>query len=247
MILASSLDPKWLSNSWLVGDRPGGPAVLIDGGAPMGPIVEALDAHRLTLEKLLCTHHHPDHVLHNPDYRARYGCAIVAHPAEAGLFRHVDEEVGGGQELQVGALRIRTLHIPGHTSGQLAFLVNDAALFTGDTLFRESVGGTRGADHTTYDDLRRSVMEVLMRLPHELAVHPGHTASTTLAHEWQHNPFVRLWRELDPPTDRPCRAFGEAARLLLEARDYDGGTKCVVRFDADQRLDVVPGSRVEAA
>ena len=91
-----------------------------------------------------------------------------------------------------------------------------------------------------------SVMEVLMALPQETAVHPGHTEATTIAREWDENPFVRAWRGLDAPAARRCTAFGAPATLLLEARDYDGGTKCWVRFDEDGREDLVPGSRVKA-
>jgi len=87
-------------------------------------------------------------------------------------------------------------------------------------------------------------MEVLMQLPADTPVHPGHTEPTTIGREWEDNPFVRAWRGVDAPTTRRCKAFGRAATLLLDARDYDGGRKCWVAFD-DGTLDVVPGSRVE--
>ena len=74
-----------------------------------------------------------------------------------------------------GGLRIRPLHIPGHTIGQLAFLVNDEMVFTGDTLFRRTVGGTRAPGHTTFEDIQHSLLEVLMKLPKETLVYPGHT------------------------------------------------------------------------
>jgi hypothetical protein len=88
-------------------------------------------------------------------------------------------------------------------------------------------------------------MEVLMRLPREMEVCPGHVDATTVGREWEENPFVRLWRGVETPTERPCTAFGREATLLLRAPDYDGGTKCWVRFADGGVLDVVPGSRVE--
>jgi glyoxylase-like metal-dependent hydrolase (beta-lactamase superfamily II) len=86
-------------------------------------------------------------------------------------------------------------------------------------------------------------MERLLRLPHDTTVHPGHTDETTIGEEWEENPFVRFWRNLDAPAERACEVAGEPALLLLEARDYDGGTKCMVRWESGE-LDIVPGSRV---
>ena len=117
----------------------------------------------------------------------------------------------------------------------LAFVVNDERVFTGDTLFRGSVGGTRAPGHTSFEELRHSIMEVLMRLPKRTSVHPGHTEPTTVAEEWDGNPFIRMWRGLDRPVEKRCTALGQPATLLLRARDYDGGTKCWVRFDAGGR------------
>src|SRR5690606_39124698 len=151
----------------------------------------------------------------------------------------LDAQLEDGDEQRVGELVLRALHIPGHTRGQLAFS-GAGAVFTGDTLFRGSVGGTRGRGHDTFEALRRSI-ERLLELPPATTVYPGHGDASTIEHERAHNPFVRAWRGEEVPEPRACTAFGEPAELLLEARDYDGGTKCWVRF-ADGREDVVPGS-----
>lgn len=246
MIVERTMDPGWLSNAYLVADRPGGHAVLIDSGGPVAPILETVARHRLTLTHLLCTHHHADHVTHNAEYRARFGCPVCGHARERELFGGLDLEIGDGDEIATGGLRVRALHVPGHTLGQLAYLVNDERVFTGDTLFRESVGGTLAPGHGTFEELRHSIMEVLMRLPREMQVHPGHTEPTTIGEEWERNPFIRAWRGLEAPRETRCVALGRPAALLLRARDYDGGSKCWVRFDEGRRLDVVPGSRVES-
>ncbi len=247
MIIEKTMSDGWLSNTWLVGDRPGGHAVLIDTGGPMEPIVEAIERHRLTVSHVLCTHHHIDHVQHNAAYKSRFGCPICGHRSENRLFGGLDLELSDGDELVTGGLHIRALHTPGHTLGMLAFLVNEQRVFTGDTLFRRTVGGTRAPGHTTFEELRHSIMEVLMRLPKQTAVHPGHTDPTTIAEEWEHNPFIRLWRGVATPAERRCTAFGQPATLLLQARDYDGGTKCWVRFEEGNKLDVVPGSQVRVS
>ena len=244
MIVEKTMSEGWLSNTYLVADKPGGHAVLIDTGGPSGPIMRKIEALRLTVTHVLCTHHHIDHVQHNDDYKSRFGCPICGHTREKELFGSLDVDLKDGDELVSGDLHIRALHTPGHTLGMLAFLVNEQRVFTGDTLFRRSIGGTRAPGHTNFEDLKHSIMDVLLRLPKEMPVHPGHTDPTTIAEELEENPFVRMWRGLDTPVDRRCTAFGQPATLLLSALDYDGGQKCWVRFDEGNMLDVVPGSQV---
>ena len=244
MIVEKTMHSGWLSNTYLVADKPGGHAVLIDTGGPIEPIVAKIEELRLTVSHVLCTHHHHDHIAHNDDYSQRYGCPVCGHRREADLFGGgLDQQLDDGDELVSGDLHIRALHIPGHTVGQLAFLVNEERVFTGDTLFRGSVGGTRAPGHSTFDDIQHSIMDVLMQLPKETAIHPGHTEPSTIGREWDSNPFIRMWRRLEVPGERPCTALGQPAVLLLDAEDYDGGRKCQVRFE-DGTVDVVPGSRV---
>lgn len=246
MIVDKSMNRSYLSNTYLVGDRPGGRAVVIDTGGPTRPILDAIERHGLEVTHVLCTHHHLDHVAHNDDYKERFGCAVCAHRDESALIRGIDRELSDGDEIRSGDLTIRVLHVPGHTRGQLAFLVNEEAVFTGDTLFRRTVGGTRGPGASGFEDLQRSIMSVLMGLPHETVVYPGHMDETTVGQEWEQNPFIRVWRGLDSPAERRCTAAGRPATLLLEAGDYDGGTKCWVRFDDDGQRAIVGGSQVSA-
>jgi hydroxyacylglutathione hydrolase len=245
MIVESSMHSQWLSNAYLVADEPGGHGVVIDSGGPSEPLVEAIDRLELTVPYLLLTHHHGDHVAENHVYKERYDVEIRAHPLEAENLLDVDSAIEPGDVLEVGDLRIDGLHTPGHTAGMLAFRVNDEAVFTGDTLFKGSVGGVRAPGHTTFEDLRESIMDVLMKLPHETTVHPGHTDPTTIGNEWEHNAFIRLWRGLDPEGGERCTVQGESARLILWAPDYDGGHKAWVRWDGSGRDDIVPGSVVE--
>jgi hydroxyacylglutathione hydrolase len=180
-----------------------------------------------------------------------------------------------GETLSFGELEVRPLHTPGHTAGMLSLLVGDrsgvsaaagggrgrsatsaapggftggeaaAAVFTGDTLFRGSVGGVRAPGHTTYTDLRDSIMGTLMELPPDTVIHPGHADPTTVAREWEDNGFIRIWRGLDPQGTDACVALGDPATLVLLGEDYDGGKKAWVRW-ADGKDDIVPGSRVQA-
>ncbi len=220
MHVVRSMDPGWLSNAYLVYDRPGGSAVFIDSGAPLEPLLETVERERLRATYLLTTHSHPDHVAGHGEIRRRLDVSTAVGPVET------------------GGLRVDALATPGHSPDGLAFVVNGEAVFTGDTLFRGSVGGG------DFDGIRRSVMDVLMALPPQMAVYPGHAQPTTIGREWEENPFVRVWRGLDPEGDEPCRVGGEEAVLVVWSPDYDGKGKAWVRL-ASGRNAIVGGSRVE--
>jgi glyoxylase-like metal-dependent hydrolase (beta-lactamase superfamily II) len=214
------MDPGWLSNAYLVYDEPGGTAVFVDSGAPLAPLHETVEREGLTVTHLLITHGHGDHVAGNDELAGRYGIPVVTGPVET------------------GGLRIEALPTPGHSDDMVAFVVNGEGVFTGDTLFKDAVGGGN------YEQIREAVMDVLMALPHELRAYPGHTDETTIGREWEHNPFVRVWRGVEPGGTEPCRVAGEDATLVVWSPDYDGKGKAWVRF-ADGRDAIVGGSRVE--
>ena len=121
--------------------------------------------------------------------------------------------------------------------GGTAVFVDDL-VFTGDTLFKDAVGGGNLAQ------VRASVMDVFMTLPDETRVLPGHTDETTIGREWEENPFVRVWRGAEPEGTERCRVGGRDATLVVWSPDYDGKGKAWVRF-ADGRDAIVGGSRVE--
>jgi glyoxylase-like metal-dependent hydrolase (beta-lactamase superfamily II) len=245
VIVEKSMQPDFLSNSYLVADEAGGHGVVIDGGADPEPLLEAAERLELTVPLLLLTHHHYDHVSENHVWKERLDVEIRAHPLEAERLMDVDRAIEPGEVVEVGGLRVDGLHTPGHTDGMLSFRVNDAEVFTGDTLFKGSVGGVRAPGSTTFEDLKASIMDVLMKLPPETVVRPGHTDPTTIGDEWERNAFVRVWRGLDPESDERCRVGEEEATLVLFAPDYDGGHKAWVRWDESGRDDIVPGSQVE--
>ena len=238
------MSDEWLSNAYLVADEPGGRGVLIDSGGPAEPLLAAIERHELTVEHLLLTHHHHDHVVGNAVFKERLGAEILAHELEAKELTDVDRTIAPGEKLQVGGLRIEPLHTPGHTAGMLSFVV-DGMVFTGDTLFKGSVGGVKAPGSTGFADLKRSIMDVLLVLPPETQVQPGHTDPTTIGDEWEQNLFVRVWRGLDPESDERCTVWDQGATLVLWAPDYDGGHKAWVRWDESGEDDIVPGSQVE--
>ena len=217
MLVERSMDPGWLSNAYLLADEEGGTAVFVDSGAPMEPLFEAAERWNVRPEHVLRTHGDPDHVAHE----AELGLTVVTRSFDA------------------GGLHVEALPTPGHSADHLAFVVNGALCFSGDILFKDAVGGGRDVPA-----IKRSVMEVLMELPPETRVLPGHTDETTIGREWEQNPFVRYWRGLDDELGEPCRVAGEDATVVVDSPDYDGKGKLLVRF-ADGRAAIVGGSRVE--
>jgi hydroxyacylglutathione hydrolase len=193
-------------------------------------------------------------------------------PAGEGAASVDVDTIEAGQPLRFGTLEVCPLRTPGHTAGMLSFLVGEnadaaagagearpqsgaapgglraasAAVFTGDTLFRGSVGGVKAPGHTTYADLRDSIMGTLMELAPETVIYPGHAEATTVRDEWESNPFIRVWRGVDREGSERCTALGQEATLVLRAGDYDGGTKAWIRWP-DGSDDIVPGSRVQCA
>lgn len=243
MIVERSLHPQFLSNTYLVGTE-GGQGFFVDAGGPVAPLIEAAERHGIEPTHVLVTHHHHDHVSELPALKERWpGLEVLVHPDERGLMEGATGTMEPGEVVRVGELEVTPLHTPGHTGGMLSLLV-DGNVFTGDTLFKNSVGGVRAPGHTTYEDLRASIMDTLMTLPPETVIRPGHTDPTTVAEEWEHNAFVRVWRGLDPEGDEPCTALGEPATLVLLGDDYDGGHKAWVRWQ-DGSDDIVPGSQVQ--
>jgi glyoxylase-like metal-dependent hydrolase (beta-lactamase superfamily II) len=240
MIIERSMHDGWLSNTYLVADEEGGSALVIDAGGPSAPLLEAAERLGVNVRTLLLTHHHHDHVA---EASAWEDVEVLAHPIEAAQLEGVDRTIEPGEALEVGGLRVETLLTPGHTAGMLNFVINGDDVFTGDTLFKGSVGGVRAPGSTSFADLEHSIMEVLMKLPHETRVQPGHTDPTTIGDEWENNAFIRLWRGLDEEGDEPCKVGDREATLVLWAPDYDGGHKAWVRWP-DGSDDIVPGSQV---
>ncbi len=251
MIVERSTHPQFISNTYLVADGVGGPAFIIDAGGPVEPIFEAAERNGLEPTHLLLTHHHYDHVSETPALRERWpAITVMASDAERSLLDASTygeiEPLEAGDALTFGELAVRALHTPGHTAGMLSLVVTgqgESRVFTGDTLFRGSVGGVRAPGHTTYADLRDAIMGTLMALPAQTVIEPGHAEPTTVAREWEENPFIRVWRGIDAEGHTPCTALGEPATLILLGPDYDGGTKAWVRWP-DGSDDIVPGSQV---
>jgi glyoxylase-like metal-dependent hydrolase (beta-lactamase superfamily II) len=210
------MDSRWLSNAYVVADEEGGEAVFVDSGAPLAPLLAAVERWRVTPRAVLRTHGHEDHVV----YEAELGVPVVT------------------ESTRVGGLEIEAIPTPGHSDDMVCFVLGGELVFSGDTLFKDAVGGG------DFAAIKHAVMDVYMAMPHERRVLPGHTDETTIAREWEKNPFVRVWRGIEPEGTEPVRVGGQEATLVVWSPDYDGKGKAWVRF-ADGRDAIVGGSRVE--
>jgi glyoxylase-like metal-dependent hydrolase (beta-lactamase superfamily II) len=216
VLVERSLDPGYLSNAYLVGDEERGTAVFVDSGAPVEPLLAFAREHGLTPTHVLRTHSHGDHVTHEDEL----GLPVVR------------------GALTTGGLHVEAIQTPGHSDDMVCFVLNDELVFSGDTLFKDSVGGG------DFELVKRQVMDVFMAMPHARRLLPGHTDESTIGREWEENPFVRVWRGVEPEGTEPAMVRGRPATLIVWSPDYDGKGKAWVRFE-DGADAIVGGSAVE--
>lgn len=240
MIVARLEHPGWLSNAYLLAEGPGGRGVLVDDNGLGSQLADRAADEGIEITHVLCTHGHPDHVDGIEELARRVGAPLLAHPDTAVA---ADERIGDGSTLTSGSLEIRALATPGHCRDHLAFVVAGTHCVTADVLFKGTVGGTAGPTGSLAE-LKHSILDVLLALPPETVVLPGHREQTTIAAERAANPFIRAWLDGEGLGEEPCRVAGEEATLLLWAPDYDGGHKALVRL-ASGLETIVGGSRVE--
>jgi hydroxyacylglutathione hydrolase len=221
MLVEKSMHPDWLSNAFLVANE-GGPAVFVDSGADVAPLIEAAERWGVTPVAILRTHAHHDHVENEDELVRRFSIPVLAEPGE----------------WRWDGLHVQALATPGHSDDGLSFVIADDVVATGDTLFRDAVGGGDVAA------VRSSVMDVLLELPDTTRVLPGHSDETTIGRERRENPFVRVWSGAEEEGTERVRVGGRDATLLVWSPDYDGNGKAWVRYD-DGEEATVGGSRVE--
>jgi hydroxyacylglutathione hydrolase len=182
-------------------------ALIVDPGEEADRLLGVIDELGVTLEAILLTHTHFDHVgavapvaratgapVFCPQLETQVLADIMAYvPWEGfGPFEsyEADHTVAGGETLQLAGFDVEVVFTPGHSPGHVTYVMADEqAMFSGDVLFQASVGRTDlpGGDHAT---LMASIADLLARYPDETRVHPGHMGLTTLGAERAHNPFL---------------------------------------------------------
>ena len=180
--------------------------VIIDPADDAPMLSAKLKEKNLKPAAILLTHGHYDHIMAVEELRKEYGIPVIAHEEEKQILENprgnlspmigmpftvkADRFVKDEELLVTAGFSIRVLHTPGHTIGGCCYyLADENLLFSGDTLFWESVGRT---DFPTgsMSALVRSIKEKLMVLPESTRVYPGHMGSTSIENEKQNNPFL---------------------------------------------------------
>jgi len=163
-----------------------GEAVLVDAADEPGILLELCD--RLHVGDVLTTHGHGDHIQAVPAVRAA-GHRVGVGPADAHMLPGHDFEIADGSVIEVGRLRLRAVHTPGHTPGATCFSIEGSpVLLAGDTLFPGGPGRTRS--RTDFATIIRSIQQRLFVLPDETIVMPGHGDDTTIGTE---RPHLQEW------------------------------------------------------
>lgn len=183
------------TNCYILHQEASSSCVVIDPGYTPEIILDFLSGKGLTLEAILLTHGHFDHVGAVRDLAAETGCRVWLNPDDlsmppkltAGPLYYTDT-YSEGDTISPAGISFQVLSTPGHTPGSVCLIAEDF-LFSGDTLFAGSCGRTDlpgGSTRAIRESLRR-----LAALPQDYSVHPGHGESTTLAWEKQYNPYMR--------------------------------------------------------
>ncbi len=206
-------------NCYVLAQRPGADAIVVDPGQrAMAPLRRILDDNRLTPAAVLLTHGHIDHIWSAQKVADTYGCPAYIHPddrfmlsdpikgfgprigqiAFGALFREPKQVVEldrDGDKIDLGdasSITVTVDHTPGHTRGSVIFRAegdHSEIVFTGDTLFRQSVGRT-DLPGGSGRDLLGSIMTKLMVLDDDTVVLPGHGEKSTIGFERRANPFL---------------------------------------------------------
>ncbi len=195
-------------NCYILGCEKSQRGVIIDPGDNARGILRQIQQLGLTIEKIINTHAHFDHVMAVNGVKAATGAPFYLHEADLPVLHDVpervrlwldsevdpidepDEFLHHGQEIVVGEEVLEVRFTPGHAPGHVIFVHHASGqIFGGDTLFQGSIGrfDLPMADGPT---LLHSIREQLFTLPDSYSVHPGHGPSTTIGHERQYNPFV---------------------------------------------------------
>ena len=193
-------------NTYAIIDENTKKAALIDVGGRIEKIMKELTDEGYEVQFILNTHGHFDHILGEKEAQDLYNLPIYIHKGDVPLVESIDEqtlmwdipaaeepEITGtfedGDEIELGDLKIKVLHVPGHSPGGVGFYCENT-LFSGDSLFYRSIGRT-DFPLGNYDELIKSVKEKFLTLPDNTKVLPGHDRETTIGFEKENNEFLK--------------------------------------------------------
>jgi glyoxylase-like metal-dependent hydrolase (beta-lactamase superfamily II) len=208
-VIIETFPVGWLQcNCTILGDEQTREAIVIDPGDDPDEIFTRLAKHGLTARQIVCTHTHIDHVGAIYELQERMQSPASIHKADLFLFEKLDMQaqwigmpmpkrgaiehfVEDGNAIACRGVEIGAIHTPGHTPGSTCFLLSGDrnVLFTGDTLFAQSIGRT-DLWGGSQPQIITSIQKKLLTFNDDTLVVPGHGESTTIGHERRYNPFL---------------------------------------------------------
>lgn len=205
MILESVVVGPLMVNCYVLGCENSREGVVVDPGDDTDRILDVVTRHGLKVVAVINTHGHFDHTGGNQRIVTETGAGLLIHELDAPMLaRAVDTAamfgltaenspppsrfLTEGEFVAFGEYRLRVLHTPGHTLGGCSLHL-EGMVFTGDTLFADSVGRTDFPGGSSVA-LGKSIREKLLILPDDTIVYPGHGPSTTIGRERKHNPYL---------------------------------------------------------
>ncbi len=195
------------ANTYLVVDEKTSEGFIVDPGGYNQALTRTVQENGIKIKYIILTHGHSDHICGVNEHKAEFpGCQVVAYRDEEAMLEDpnlnqspgfgmpystkADILVNDGDELEVGDATLKFIHTPGHTAGGMCIYVQDAkALFSGDTLFCQSIGRT-DFPGGSYPAIKDSIRNKLFLLPDDTKVFPGHMESSSIGFEKENNPFV---------------------------------------------------------
>lgn len=194
------------TNTYLIWDEDSKDAWIIDASTETKPFIDKIEDEGLKVKYLMLTHGHWDHILSLDFWRDKYGAKVVAHelskdyledPRINASFKYSDlPDISTHADIYLegeeGVFDIfEYYHTPGHAYDHLMYKLGNKLIFSGDLIFRESIGRTDiyGAN---FKDLKNSIQNIVYKkFDDETVLLPGHGGSTTIKHEKQNNPWIR--------------------------------------------------------
>jgi glyoxylase-like metal-dependent hydrolase (beta-lactamase superfamily II) len=189
----------YAANCYILSDEDTDECVVIDPGADLEDVINAIDDSKCKVKYILLTHGHADHTGASEQVRSRYNAPIGINKSDYAMMQKKEIMYGtmskepdiyfkDNQIFEIGNMKLNVIFTPGHTPGGVSFFVKDL-VFTGDTLFQGSVGRTDfpGGDFNAIID---SVKNRLMALPDDTKVLPGHGLKSSIGKEKIYNPFL---------------------------------------------------------